>query len=194
MPIVITDDDARRLLSIPEAIEAMRGRFQRSRDGEGGQSTQASLQLGDRPIPSALFRQYPCRRITKLSDRLRARRIALHADRRHDGQRRSLDNPEPGQLVGGHSLQSRNGEPLAFMHETFLSGFRVGATTALGVAECARAGCGGARPVSEPAIRPFQLPGDMRGAADQAREGVQPECARIVTPSSRAHGQMSPWR
>ncbi len=31
-----------------------------------------------------------------------------------------------------------NGEPLAFMHETHLSGFRVGATTGLAVAECAR--------------------------------------------------------
>ena len=29
-------------------------------------------------------------------------------------------------------------EPLAFMHETYLSGFRVGATTGLGVAEMAR--------------------------------------------------------
>jgi ornithine cyclodeaminase/alanine dehydrogenase-like protein (mu-crystallin family) len=32
----------------------------------------------------------------------------------------------------------KNGEPLAFMHETYLSSFRVGATTALAVAEMAR--------------------------------------------------------
>jgi ornithine cyclodeaminase/alanine dehydrogenase-like protein (mu-crystallin family) len=32
----------------------------------------------------------------------------------------------------------KSGEPLAFMHETYLSGFRVGATSALAVAEAAR--------------------------------------------------------
>jgi ornithine cyclodeaminase/alanine dehydrogenase-like protein (mu-crystallin family) len=52
---------------------------------------------------------------------------------------RILDNPEPVNWAIIILYNLNNGEPLAFMHETYLSGFRVvGATTALGVAECAR--------------------------------------------------------
>jgi ornithine cyclodeaminase/alanine dehydrogenase-like protein (mu-crystallin family) len=55
-----------------------------------------------------------------------------------NAQRRTLDNPDPinWSVIILYNLD--NGEPLAFMHETYLSGFRVGATTGLAVAECAR--------------------------------------------------------
>ena len=56
----------------------------------------------------------------------------------NSGQRRTLDNPDPVNWSIIILYDLTNGEPLAFMHETHLSGFRVGATTGLAVAECAR--------------------------------------------------------
>ena len=69
----------------------------------------------------------------------------------------------------------RTGEPLAFMHETYLSGLRVGATSALAVSLAAREdaevlGLFGTGMQAMPNCRCH-----MRGAADQARQGVQPE-------------------
>ncbi len=60
----------------------------------------------------------------------------LTSDRFED--RGTLDNPEPvnWSVIVLYSL--KNGEPLAFLNETFLSGFRVGATTGLGVKHIAR--------------------------------------------------------
>ena len=62
------------------------------------------------------------------------------------------------------------GEPLAFMHETYLSGFRVGATSALAVAEGGARGCRGARPVRH------RQPGASRTAAPSVRCGRSGAC------------------
>ena len=58
----------------------------------------------------------------------------------------------------------------------YLSGFRVGATSALAVAKVARADAQvlGLFGTGHPGLP--QLPRDLRGAADPARAGVQPEC------------------
>ena len=57
---------------------------------------------------------------------------------KRDAERKILDNPEPVNWSVVILYDLATGEPLAFMHETHLSGFRVGATTGLAVAECAR--------------------------------------------------------
>ena len=56
-----------------------------------------------------------------------------------DAQRRTLADPDAPNwsIIILYDLAS--GEPLAFMHESYLSGLRVGATSALAVAEAARA-------------------------------------------------------
>ena len=56
----------------------------------------------------------------------------------HSDQRRTLDNPEPVNWSVLILYDLKSGEPLAFMHETHLSGFRVGATTGLAVSQIAR--------------------------------------------------------
>jgi ornithine cyclodeaminase/alanine dehydrogenase-like protein (mu-crystallin family) len=138
MPIMITDDDAMRLLSIPEAIEAMRVAFR-------------DLALGKAVNPPRL------RYSSDTADPKRRYFANIHAGAlqsyqiacvragshfmlmdENSEQRRTLDNPDPvnWSVIILYNLQ--NGEPLAFMHETFLSGFRVGATTGLAVAETAR--------------------------------------------------------
>ena len=52
--------------------------------------------------------------------------------------RRTLHNPDPVNWTIIILYSLKNGEPLAFMHETHLSGFRVGATTGLAVQQSAR--------------------------------------------------------
>ena len=138
MPIVITDDDARRLLSIPEAIEAMRTAF-------------GDLALGRAVNPPRLrYSSQTAHEQRRYFANIHAGAVQTYGtacvragshfmlmDARSE-QRRTLDNPDPFNfsVVILYSLET--GEPLAFMHETHLSGFRVGATTGLGVAECAR--------------------------------------------------------
>ena len=94
----------------------------------------------------------------------------------NSGHRRTLDNPDPVNWSVIILYDLTNGEPLAFMHETHLSGFRVGATTGLGVAECARPdaevlGLFGTGNQAFP-----QLPCNLCGAADQDGQVLQPEC------------------
>ena len=138
MPIMITDDDAQRLLSIPEAIEAMRVCF---RDLAEGRAVNPPRLRYSSQTPDATRRYFS----NVHSGAVESYQVAcvragshfmLKDDR--DGQRRSLDNPDPvnWSVIILYSLAT--GEPLAFMHETHLSGFRVGATTGLGVAEMAR--------------------------------------------------------
>lgn len=138
MPIVITDDDAIRLLTIPEAIEAMRVAFR-------------DLALGKAVNPPRL------RYATATADPRRRYFANIHAGAVQSygtacvragshfmlmddksAERRTLDNPDPVNWSVIILYDLASGEPLAFMHETHLSGFRVGATTGLGVAECAR--------------------------------------------------------
>jgi alanine dehydrogenase len=138
MPIVITDEDAERLLSIPEAIEAMRIAF---RDlAQGRAVNPPRLRYG-------IATPDPARRYTANihAGAVESYRVAcvragssftVAAD---DPQRKALaDSDAPNwTIIILYDLAS--GEPLAFMHESYLSGFRVGATSALAVAEAARA-------------------------------------------------------
>jgi ornithine cyclodeaminase/alanine dehydrogenase-like protein (mu-crystallin family) len=56
-----------------------------------------------------------------------------------DPKRRDRVHPDPVNWTVIILYDLGTGEPLAFMHETYLSGFRVGATSALAVAKAARA-------------------------------------------------------
>ena len=139
MPIIITDEDAIRLLSIPEAIEAMRVAFRDLSDGKAANPPRLRYS-SETPDPKRrYFANIHAGAVP--SYRTACVRAGSHfvlMDGRDD-KRRTLDNPDPVNWSVIILYDLATGEPLAFMHETHLSGFRVGATTGLAVAETARA-------------------------------------------------------
>src|SRR5262245_8622921 len=138
MPIIITDDDAIRLLSIPEAIEAMRVAFRDLSDGKAVNPPRLRYSAETPDDKRRYFANIHAGAVP--SYRAACVRAGSHfvlMDGRSD-QRRTLDNPDPVNWSVIILYDLATGEPLAFMHETHLSGFRVGATTGLAVAETAR--------------------------------------------------------
>lgn len=138
MPIIITDEDAQRLLSIEEAVDAMRVCFQDLADGKAVNPPRLRYSSDTPDAARRYFANIHAGAVQSFGVAcVRAGSHFMLKDDR-DGQRRTLDNPDPvnWSVITLYSLA--NGEPLAFMHETHLSGFRVGATTGLGVAEMAR--------------------------------------------------------
>jgi ornithine cyclodeaminase/alanine dehydrogenase-like protein (mu-crystallin family) len=138
MPIVITDDDAMRLLSIPEAIEAMRVAFRDLAEGRAVNPPRLRYSSDTADPKRRYFANIHAGAVQSYQVAcVRAGSHFMLMDE-HSGQRRTLDNPDPVNWSVVILYDLTNGEPLAFMHETHLSGFRVGATTGLAVAECAR--------------------------------------------------------
>lgn len=139
MPIVITDADARRLLSIPEGIEAMRVAFSDLANGKAANPPRLRYSSGTDDPERRYFANIHAGAVESYGTAcVRAgSHFFLMSDRFDD--RRTLDNPDPvnWSVIVLYSLKT--GAPLAFLHETFLSGFRVGATSALGVQQMARA-------------------------------------------------------
>lgn len=139
MPIVITDDDAIRLLSINEAIEAMRVAFHDLAEGRAVNPPRLRYSSATPDSARRYFANIHAGAVQ--SYQVACVRAGSHFMLTDDqgGQRRTLDNPDPVNWSVITLYDLRNGEPLAFMHETHLSGFRVGATTGLAVDEMARA-------------------------------------------------------
>ena len=138
MPIVITDEDAARLLSIPEAIEAMRVAFRDLAEGKAINPPRLRYTSDTADPTRRYFANIHAGAVqTYQTACVRAGSHFLLMDG-NSGHRRTLDNPDPVNWTVIILYDLSNGEPLAFMHETHLSGFRVGATTGLAVAECAR--------------------------------------------------------
>ena len=136
MPIVITDDDARRLLSIPEAIEGMRVAFRDLAEGRAANPPRLRYSLD---LPDAKRRYFANIHAgavqTYKTACVRAGSHFTSADDKSD--RKSYDEaPVNWTIIILYDLT--NGEPIAFMHETHLSGFRVAATSALGASLGAR--------------------------------------------------------
>lgn len=138
MPIVITDDDARRLLTMPECIDAMRTCFRDFAEekavslprvrytiesGDSDRTYYANVHVG--AVPS--FGMACVRAGSHMID-----------ESAYDGGRRSMKNPEPFNWTVVILYDIKTSEPLAFMHESHVSGVRVGATTGAAVDEIAR--------------------------------------------------------
>lgn len=137
MALIITDADAERLLSIPEAIEAMRLAFHdlaegravnpprlRYSAGTGDPARRYSANIHAGAVESA---GVAC---------VRAGSAFVPAQSSTDGRKVTIANDVNYTIIILYDL--RTGEPLAFMHETYLSGLRVGATSALAVSLVAR--------------------------------------------------------
>jgi alanine dehydrogenase len=138
MPIIITDEDAMRLLSIDEAIEAMRVAFRDLAEGRAVNPPRLRYSSATPDPGRRYFANIHAGAV--LSYRTACVRAGSHftLTDKHAAERQTFDNPDPVNWSVIILYDLANGEPLAFMHETHLSGFRVGATTGLAVAECAR--------------------------------------------------------
>jgi alanine dehydrogenase len=138
MPIIITDEDAIRLLTIDEAIEAMRVAFGDLAEGRAVNPPRLRYSVASPDPNRRYFANIHAGAV--LSFRTACVRAGSHFTlvNRQEAERKIFDNPEPVNWSVVILYDLGNGEPLAFMHETHLSGFRVGATTGLAVAQCAR--------------------------------------------------------
>ena len=138
MAIVITDEDARRHLDMKECIDAMRVCFRDFADetaislprarytienGDEDKSYYANVHVGAAPS----FGLACVRAGTHIID-----------DSAYDGGRRSMRNPEPVNWTVVILYDIKTSEPIAFMHESHVSGIRVGATTGAAVNEIAQ--------------------------------------------------------
>ncbi|MEC8726117.1 MAG: hypothetical protein VYE62_12165 [Pseudomonadota bacterium] len=138
MAIIITDEDARRHLDMKECIDAMRVCFQDFADqtaislprvrytienGDKEKSYYANVHVGAAPS----FGLACVRAGTHIID-----------DNAYDSGRRSMRNPEPVNWTVVILYDIKTSEPVAFMHESHVSGIRVGATTGAAVNEIAR--------------------------------------------------------
>lgn len=142
MPIVITDDDAARLLSIPEAVEAMRVAFRDLAEGKAVNPPRLRYTTASRDPMRRYIANIHAGAVQSYG--VSCVRAGSHFELLNDrkDERRTLDNPDPINWSVIILYDLATAEPLAFMHETHLSGFRVGATTGLAVATCARPDAG----------------------------------------------------
>jgi len=138
MAIVITDEDARRLLSMPECIEAMRIAF---RDLGEGQAVALPRVRYTMATPDPARRYFANVHVGAVASYgmscVRAGSHFILEDERA-GDRRVLNNPDPVNWSVIILYDLASAEPVAFLHESHLSGMRVGATTGAAVDAIAR--------------------------------------------------------
>src|SRR5262249_14455671 len=125
MPIVITDDDAARLLSISEAVEAMRVAFRDLAEGRAANPPRLRYSLD---LPDAKRRYFAnIHAGAVLTYQTACVRAGSHFTVVDDkATRKSYSDPSPANWTIIILYDLASGEPVAFMHETYLSGFRVG--------------------------------------------------------------------
>lgn len=137
MTLIITDDDVRRLLPMTECIEAMRTAFKDLADGTAVSPPRLRYNVDTPDLARRYHANIHAGAVPSAGTacvRAGSHTFKKRADP-SDG-RRVRDNPRNWSVVILYDLETA--EPLAFLHETYLSGLRVGATTGLAVAETAR--------------------------------------------------------
>src|SRR4029453_1367998 len=116
MPLIITDDDAERLLSIPEAVEAMRAAF---RDFAEARAVNPPRLRYSIPTPDA-ERRYTANIHAGAVQSCNVACVHAGSDfapAKEDAKRKAmLRAPVNWSIVILYDLST--GEPLAFMHET----------------------------------------------------------------------------
>jgi len=139
MAIIITDDDARQNLSMAECIEAMRVAFRDYADGKAKTLPRVRYR-SETPDPN---RTYFCNvHVGAVPSYgmacVRAGSNCLLTDG-GSPDRKIQQNPEPVNWTVIILYDLATAEPLAFLHESHLSGIRVGATSGAAVDAIARA-------------------------------------------------------
>jgi ornithine cyclodeaminase/alanine dehydrogenase-like protein (mu-crystallin family) len=136
MSIIITDADAERLISIPEAIDAMRVAFRDLAEGRAVNPPRLRYSAGT-PDPTRRYTaNIQAGAVESAGVACVRAGSAFSPVQAADGRKVNVADDVNYTIVILYDL--RTGEPLAFMHETYLSGLRVGATSALAVSLAAR--------------------------------------------------------
>jgi hypothetical protein len=120
MPIVITDDDAERLLSIPEAIEAMRVAFRDLALGRAANPPRVRYSVGT-PDPA---RRYIANVHAGAVESYAVACVRAGSNftlTQEAPDRKSVGTPDDVNWTIIILYDLKTGEPIAFMHETHLS-------------------------------------------------------------------------
>jgi alanine dehydrogenase len=138
MAIIITDDDARKHLSMPECIEAMRVAF---RDYAKGEAKSLPRVRYNAETPDPNYTYFCNVHVGAVPSYGMACVRAGSNTLFDDGSitdRKVISNPEPVNWTVIILYDLSTAEPLAFLHESHLSGMRVGATSGAAVDAIAR--------------------------------------------------------
>jgi alanine dehydrogenase len=138
MAIIISDDDVRQHLSMAECIEAMRVAFRDYAEGKAVTMPRVRYRA-ETPDPN---RQYSANvHVGAVPSYgmacVRAGSNCIMEDSTSPG-RKIQSNPEPVNWTVIILYDLATAEPMAFLHESYLSGLRVGATTGAAVDAIAR--------------------------------------------------------
>lgn len=138
MPIVITDDDVRRLLTMRECIDAMRVCFRDFADGRAVSLPRVRYTVDTSDPARAYYANVHVGAVPSLRTAcVRAGTHLIDKTGYADGRRR-LDNHQPFNWTVIILYDTETSEPTAFLHESYLSGMRVGATSGVAADAIAR--------------------------------------------------------
>lgn len=133
MPIVITDDDVRRLLSMPECIDAMRVCFRDFAEGRAVSRPRVRYTVDTADPERSYYANVHVGAVPSFGTAcVRAGTHLIDKAGYNEGRRR-MKNHEPANWTVIILYDIETSEPIAFMHESYLSGIRVGATTGVAV-------------------------------------------------------------
>ena len=138
MTIIITDEDVKRLLPMPECIEAMRVAFEDFSKGNAVNRPRVRY-LAQHPDPERrYFANVHAGAVPSMGMACVRAGSQIMKPPGAGSTRRVYENPRAFNwgVVILYSIETA--EPLAFVHEFYLSGLRVGATTGLAADRLAR--------------------------------------------------------
>ncbi len=170
MTIIITDDHVKRLLSMPECIDAMKIAFEDFSKGSAVNRPRVRY-LAEHPDPARrYFANVHVGAVPSLGIACVRAGSQIMQPPGPDNPRRIYENPRAFNwgVVVLYSIETA--EPVAFLHEFYLSGLRVGATTGMAVQ---RLSCRGSKQLG------------LFGTGKQARQAL--EAILAVRPIARVN-------
>jgi ornithine cyclodeaminase/alanine dehydrogenase-like protein (mu-crystallin family) len=138
MPIIITDEDVRRHLSMAECIEAMRIAFRDLAEGRAVAMPRVRYKVPSSSPERSYFANIHAGAVPSLGVACVRAGSHMSLNAAADRGRSSLRNPELFNWTIIILYNTDTAELLAFVYESELSGVRVGATSAVAVDEIAR--------------------------------------------------------
>jgi len=138
MTIIITDEDVQRFLSMEECIEAMRVAFSDFADGKAANLPRMRYSVDTETLNKRYLANIQAGAVPSYGV------AAVRAGSRFvkfeevDGKQRVVHNPDPKNWTVIVLYDLDTAEPIAFLHENYISGIRVGATVGVAVQNLAR--------------------------------------------------------